>query len=60
MDIPRYNFTSASNKISVVNSELNNKKMAFEQVYMRFLEKYSKYGKYNHQFKPIPVKQIIL
>jgi hypothetical protein len=60
MDIPRYNFTSASNKISVVNSELNNKKMAFEQVYMRFLEKYSKYGKYNHQFKPIPVKQFIL
>lgn len=60
MDIPRYNFTSASNKISVVNSELNAKKLAFEQVYMRFLEKYSRYGKYNHQFNTIPIKQFIL
>ena len=60
MDVPRYTFTSASNKISVVNSELNAKKMAFEQVYLRFLEKYSKYGKYNHQFKPIPIKSFVL
>ena len=60
MDVPRYTFTSASNKISVANSELNIKKQAFERVYLRFLEKYGKYGKYKHPFVPIPAKQFVL
>jgi hypothetical protein len=60
MDVPRYTYTSASNKISVVNSELNIKKQQFERVYIGFLEKYSKYGKYAHPFKPFPVKPFVL
>jgi hypothetical protein len=60
MDVPRYNFTSASNKISVVNSELNVKKQTFERIYLEFLANYGKYGKYRHPFSPIPAKQFIL
>jgi hypothetical protein len=60
MDVPRYTYTSASNKISVVNSELNLKKQEFERVYQRFQEKYGKYGKYKHTFYPNPAKPFIL
>jgi len=60
MDVPRYTYTSASNKISIVNSELNQKKLEFERVYLRFQENYAKYGKYSHTFVPKPVKPFIL
>jgi len=60
MDVPRYNFTSASNKISIVNSELNIKKQTFEGLYLQFLSKYGKYGKYTHPFTPLPPKSFVL
>jgi hypothetical protein len=60
MDVPRYTFTSASNKISIVNSELNIKKQTFERLYLQFLAKYGKYGKYVHPFTPRPPKSFVL
>jgi len=60
MDVPRYTFTSASNKISVFDSELNLKKQTFERVYLRFIANYSKYGKYKNEFVTIPAKQFVL
>jgi hypothetical protein len=60
MDVPRYTYTSASNKISVIDSELNTKKLQFERVYQQFLSNYSKYGKYTHAFKARPIKPFIL
>lgn len=60
MDVPRYTYTSASNKIGIVNSELNLKKVEFERVYFRFQENYAKYGKYSHTFVPKPFKPFLL
>lgn len=60
MDVPRYTYTSASNKISVIDSELNTKKQQFERVYQQFLSKYSKYGKYKHEFKARPIQPFVL